>query len=437
VHTGVSNGLTSKSAPVSWATGALAVAVIAAAGLAGVVGHTSGHGGDDHAKGAGDQDPSANISAPDPTSTGQAHAPTGGSHSPLARMDPLVLFFHFQFISITGLLSLNTPPIYQAFSTNFAWANFLIPLKPFQHAAAHMRKCTVAAPSISSLHIPPVDSGLTESASIPGIPRYASKLGIYKSDVFAISYLVFLCVCAIFLVISIVSTLVLLLLAHTAKSSEKKELWTRRRTRWHQMSSNNSLRIVSPRRYLYPLGSLSQLPDVSCFWITCYFGILPSELPRHPLFCSKRNSTKIIVQWTQKCTSAVTAFASAVSLAIIVGVLGLVTFLIILMATRPDGKTQLYTKSGTYARRWGALYNVLHHDRVIFLVPLLGLVLARSAIVGFGQGSGIIQVIALIVLETVTASGNGCFLFWTRTHAHAAGKFYFGTGHISALDTTG
>ena len=42
-------------------------------------------------------------------------APTNG-HSPFARMDPIVLFLHFQSISSSGLLSLRYPTIYQAFT---------------------------------------------------------------------------------------------------------------------------------------------------------------------------------------------------------------------------------------------------------------------------------------------------------------------------------
>jgi hypothetical protein len=38
------------------------------------------------------------------------------SHGPLARMDPIVLFLHFQSISSSGLLSLRYPTIYRSFT---------------------------------------------------------------------------------------------------------------------------------------------------------------------------------------------------------------------------------------------------------------------------------------------------------------------------------
>jgi len=53
--------------------------------------------------------------APQPHDHIETTAPSS-THGPFGRMDPIVLFLHFQSISSSGLLSLRYPPIYQAFT---------------------------------------------------------------------------------------------------------------------------------------------------------------------------------------------------------------------------------------------------------------------------------------------------------------------------------
>jgi len=168
-------------------------------------------------------------------------------------MDPITLFLHFQSISSSGLLSLRYPPIYQSFTTNFAWANFVLPIKAFKDAARKVQKnCSspvggVGAGNTSQLSdnaIPPVNSAAVPSlGSARGIDAYALKLGIDPGDIFLIAYLVFLCGCALVLVVFLLvgaGVEVGVLLAR----GEGKEVWVRRRDKWKAMSSNNSLRIV-------------------------------------------------------------------------------------------------------------------------------------------------------------------------------------------------
>ena len=113
-------------------------------------------------------------------------------------------------------------------------------------------------------------------------------------------------------------------------------------------------------------------------------------------------------QWTQRCTSPVTAFISVTAVLFTIGSLGFVTFLILRLTRRPDGIELLFDKHGVYAPRWGALYEVLHDSKVFFVVPLLVVVIIRSAIVGFGR-SGLSQVATLIVLESLLCIGE-CFV---------------------------
>jgi hypothetical protein len=112
-------------------------------------------------------------------------------------------------------------------------------------------------------------------------------------------------------------------------------------------------------------------------------------------------ATLAFYQWTQRCTSGVTAFASATALIIVVLTLGGVCFFIRRIAQRPDGLTVLFNQDSIYGRRWGTLYNMLHEGSLYFVAPLLIVVLVRSAITGFGQHHGLVQLCALIVLDLI------------------------------------
>jgi len=179
-----------------------------------------------------------------PHTTAETTTPTSHSGPPVGRMDPITLFLHFQSISSTGLLSLSYPSVYQAFTVNFAWANFILPLSSFRKAAAHMRKCDVNNGDASeSFAIPPVSSGSGLGAS-SGIATYSARLGVDEQDVFGIIYLVFLCACGVLLAISFLIGTVLHIASLVSTEEERKAVWRTRRHRWAQMSSNNTLRLV-------------------------------------------------------------------------------------------------------------------------------------------------------------------------------------------------
>ena len=168
--------------------------------------------------------------------TGMA-PPTGHSSPPAGRMDPTAVFLHFQFVSSTGLLSVDYPSLYRAFTINFAWANLIIPLHAFRNAAAKMRRCNVSG---SNSVIPPVGSG----SGLGGIATYAAQQGIDAQDVFGVVYLVFLCACALLLVIYLVVAAVIQVAFLKSKDGARKDVWEARRDRWRHLFSNNGLRLV-------------------------------------------------------------------------------------------------------------------------------------------------------------------------------------------------
>jgi hypothetical protein len=185
-----------------------------------------------------------------PTTTqAQAQGTSSGHGPPGGRMDPIMLFLHFQSISSSGLLSLRYPPIYRAFTTNFAWANFILPIHSFKVAAQKMRKCDLNEDPagrnsvLSETAVPPVSSGVTVGETT-GIDAYALRIGISPQDIFGIAYLVFLCACAVLLGLFLLVGLVVQISVFTAKTADKKQAWLARREKWAGMSSNNSLRIV-------------------------------------------------------------------------------------------------------------------------------------------------------------------------------------------------
>ena len=246
----LSNGVTTQLPAIPWATGSIALVIILASGVAGVAssfaiqgaGHTVQVTNAPHAT------TTANAHT---TTTAEGHVAAGHSNPPVHRLDPTTVFLHFQSISTTGLLSLNYPPIYQAFTVNFAWSNFIIPLGAFRRAAERMRKCDLPAPTpgttqFSPSSLPPtVSSSSTASKIATGIPAYAAKLGISYQDLFGLIAFTFLCVLAVLLSIFWLVGLVIQIIVLAASKPERKAVWLERRTRWRQMSSNNTLRLVS------------------------------------------------------------------------------------------------------------------------------------------------------------------------------------------------
>ena len=203
---------------------------------------------------------------------------TTSSHGPFARMDPIVLFLHFQSISSSGLLSLRYPTIYQAFTVgtfvirkasteifilqvNFAWANFILPIGVFKRTASHFRKCTPpdnnSGSGVSSLTVPSVSSS-PPLVNQTGISAYATRLGIPSQDIFGIIYLVFLCACGALLVVFFVFGFILQI-AVWISSRERKDVWRARRFRWAEMASNNSLRVM-----VLALGTLATFAFYVC-----------------------------------------------------------------------------------------------------------------------------------------------------------------------------
>jgi hypothetical protein len=241
----LSNGVTIQTRAVPIATGAITIVLILLGGIGSFLGAPSMivHPGVSTGVESGPAAPHA------PTATqAQVQAPSNGHGPPVGRMDPIALFLHFQDISSSGFLSLRYPPIYRAFTVNFAWANFILPIHVFKKAAQGMRKCNLnedpaGSSTLTATAVPPVGSGQIIGQTT-GIDGYAQRLGINPQDIFAIAYMVFLCACAVLLGLFLFIGLAIQIGALKAKAPSKKQIWLDRREKWQGISSNNSLRIV-------------------------------------------------------------------------------------------------------------------------------------------------------------------------------------------------
>lgn len=74
------------------------------------------------------------------TAAGLGGASGGGSSGPSPNVVDVVMWF--QFISTNGMLSVNYPPVYRAFTKNFAWSTGLIPWTDMQHSIDSFRAKT-------------------------------------------------------------------------------------------------------------------------------------------------------------------------------------------------------------------------------------------------------------------------------------------------------
>ena len=245
VNAKLSNGVSLQNIVVPWATGLVTIFLVLAAVVLGAVGMS---------KSGTTASPTGGLVG-DPQSTSQALSSTTGAvigqpGPPAGHTDPLTLFLHFQFISTTGLLSISYPLFYRSFTINFAWANFILPIKSLHKAASPLRDCDID----KNTTLPIVSPGLSK-----GIAAYSAQMGISEQDIFMLIYFVFLCACLILLGVHLIAKGVVHGLVVRA-TGENKAVWERR-SRWvTHMVSNNSLRLVRDYHQLNTLITFSLTP---------------------------------------------------------------------------------------------------------------------------------------------------------------------------------
>jgi len=188
------------------------------------------------------------LAAAPPGKKDKTHKPRIAMAGPPApRMESITLFLHFQSVSTSGLLSLDYPPLYRAFTLNFAWANFLLPIKAFRRRAQRMRLCDLPTPASRA---PPSGIPAVEKTSPPadfsyGIPAYAAKLNISQQDVFTVAFFLYLCLAGLLLLVYLAAGVTIQIARRQATTEERQQLWSDRAVRLQQSISNNTLRLAS------------------------------------------------------------------------------------------------------------------------------------------------------------------------------------------------
>ena len=81
--------------------------------------------------------------------------------------DAVTLLMQFQYISLTGLLSLAYPALYRFFSFNFAWANLIIPSTALKTAAERLSAHSQCLDDLGSLN--PGSKGYSEMSGMDGV----------------------------------------------------------------------------------------------------------------------------------------------------------------------------------------------------------------------------------------------------------------------------
>jgi hypothetical protein len=247
LSTKLSNGRTTQSKAVAWVTGVLTVGLAIVMGILGVAGGSNAAAGSSsdptyapvpdgttvgnvapgtHGTAAGNIVPGTD-GTPGTLHPVPAHAaPAGHSGPPAGRIDPITLFLFFQNIY---------PLIYHGFTVNFAWANFLIPIRAFLKAAAGLRKCNIDG----NAKIPVVSRGVPS-----GLSTFAAQLGMDAQDLFSLVFFVFLCACAIVIGLYLLAVAIVHMGILFSKDWKGSAVWEARKDRLAHLSSNNFLRLV-------------------------------------------------------------------------------------------------------------------------------------------------------------------------------------------------
>jgi hypothetical protein len=147
-------------------------------------------------------------------------------------VDPVSLLLHFQFLSFSGLLSLDYPSNFRGFTYNFGFANFLFPSPLFEKASNGMtvKSCWKAG---------------RDQTSPGGFNALALHYGIPVQDLAGIVYVSALTGIGIALAFFVLVGAILFFLERQTRSSKKHKTIKRFQERWPHISSNTTLRLVS------------------------------------------------------------------------------------------------------------------------------------------------------------------------------------------------
>lgn len=307
------------------------------------------------------------------------------------------LFNYFQSTAIVGLCAVPLPPIVQSWVQNFAWSIGIIKVHFLQKLTTWYQIATGGTPatelstlgskSVQALKrsvdvLEPLLQPREQTTSAPtgqyivrGIQRVAFRAGMEYTNLFLTS-IIFFC---IFIFLALLCTFLFMELCGLAM-----------RARWmqsHQFQTFREHWRLNMKGILLRL-LLMGYPAIMilCFW-----------------------------EFTQRDSAAEVTLAVLFFIGISTS-LALAMWKILQIAKRSGEvyKTPAYTlfSNATALNKWGFLYMQFRATACSFLVPILAYIVVKAAFVGFGQGSGTLQAIALVVIEAIALIGASIIRPW-------------------------
>jgi len=138
-------------------------------------------------------------------------------------IDAVTLLMQFQYISLTGFLSVNYPAIYRFFTFNFGWANLIIPSAQLRAAAQRLASRTQCLRNIGSLR--PGSNGPLNMSGMDGIELQYGVNRATLGGVVYISAIILLGVALVFFVVVSVTLRVLNIFVKSQKIKDQIEAW--------------------------------------------------------------------------------------------------------------------------------------------------------------------------------------------------------------------
>ncbi|KAJ9084453.1 hypothetical protein DSO57_1024237 [Entomophthora muscae] len=281
-----------------------------------------------------------------------AALPATGTAQLRAGPSPCLLdvFSTFQYIAMTGQLSLELPVFSQQFSSNFAWAAGVIHIG-FLDMLANMLRPSQYEVGLKRRGLLP-DSNAVDYSHLSGIASHSRKLGVKPENYFITVLFIFICVTVALTVI-----FVLLRVALELLSVYRPNMFTNVRNHFALYYIGNLLRVFLLCYFILATAALYQLTLVD-FWVVTFSAVIVLAL-----FC--------------------------------LGLMGFVAFRV----TRA-GADRLYTNL-TLQVKYGPLYSDYRAATYIFFVPVLVSAIVRAFAVGILSKYPIAQMIILVLTEIV------------------------------------
>jgi hypothetical protein len=304
----------------------------------------------------------------------------------------LSLFSYFQAQAFIGMTAVPLPPIVSAWTQNFQWSMGIINVGFIQDIATWYQRATGGTPSliiqnldnvsvevqkrgledlgrvmqrsVSNIVSRAVASNLTPPTVVKGIKRVGFRAGIEPTNIFLTGYIFFL-IFVMFTSIGVV--LFKLIIEGLVKSGNlKSDKFQDFRNGWTTVLKGILFRIV--------LIGYTQMV-VLCFW-----------------------------EFTQKDSGGAMVLA-IVTIFTMIGILAWAASKVVRLAQRSimmhKNPAYILYSDPVSLNKWGFLYVQFKATAYYFIVPVLIYLLVKGLFVALVQDNGIVQAIALVIIEAV------------------------------------